>query len=85
MARVAYQPNSIYNLTSRFRFSENDFTFRRLEIEGRAGFDRWSMSMLYGNYEAQPQIGFLDRRQGILTHLVGQAQRQLGRAGRGTL
>ncbi len=67
VARLAYQPNSIYNVTSRFRFSENDFSIQRLEVEGRAGFDRFALSVLYGSYAAQPQIGFLDRRQGILT------------------
>ena len=43
-----------------------DFTLRRLEIEGRANFDRWGVSVLYGNYDAQPQLGFLNRREGIL-------------------
>ncbi len=67
VARIAYQPNKLYSLISRFRFDENDFTLHRLEIEGRANFDRWSVSVLYGNYDAQPQLGFLDRREGVLT------------------
>ena len=67
VARVAYQPNSVYSFTSRFRFDQQDFTLHRLEIEARANFDRWSLSFLYGNYDAQPQLGFLDRRQGFLT------------------
>ena len=66
VARVSYQPNSIYTFTSRFRFDQGDFTLRRLEIEGRANFSRWSMTMLYGNYDAQPDLGFLTRREGIL-------------------
>ncbi len=85
VARLAYQPNSIYNVTSRFRFSENDFSIQRLEVDGRAGFDRFALSVLYGDYAAQPLIGFLERRQGIAHHLVGQAHRQLGRDRRGTL
>jgi LPS-assembly protein len=67
VARVAYAPNSIYNVTSRFRFDESNFSVQRLEVEGRAAFDRWGLSVLYGSYAAQPQIGFLDRRQGVLT------------------
>jgi LPS-assembly protein len=67
VARLAYQPNSIYNVTSRFRFAETDFSVQRLEVEGRANFDRWSLSVLYGSYAAQQEIGFLDRRQGVLT------------------
>ena len=66
VARFAYQPNSIYTFTSRFRFDNNDFTVRRFELEGTARFDRWTGTLLYGDYAAQPEIGFLDRRQGIL-------------------
>src|SRR5258708_26760588 len=28
---------------------------------------RWNASVLYGDYAAQPQLGFLTRRDGILT------------------
>ena len=40
---------------------------QRAEFEARANFDRWSASLLYGNYAAQPDIGFLTRRDGLLT------------------
>ncbi|MBR0870226.1 LPS-assembly protein LptD, partial [Bradyrhizobium tropiciagri] len=29
--------------------------------------DRWSVSLMYGNYAAQPELGYLTRREGILT------------------
>jgi len=67
VARVAFQPNQIYSFTSRFRFDQSDFTLQRLEVEARATFDRWNASVLYGDYAAQPQLGFLTRRDGILT------------------
>jgi LPS-assembly protein len=66
VARVTYQPNRIYQFTSRFRFDEGDFTLKRLEVEGSANFDRWRLSVMYGDYAAQPQLGFLNERQGIL-------------------
>ena len=66
VARVSYQPNSIYTLTSRFRFNNDTFQVQRTELEGRANFDRWSGALLYGNYAAQPALGILDRQQGIL-------------------
>ena len=66
VARLQYQPNHIYQFTSRFRFDENDFTLKRLEVEGTANFDRWRFTTLYGDYAAQPELGFLTRRQGIL-------------------
>ena len=73
VARASYQPNSIYKFTSRFRFAEDHFTVRRMELETSANFDRWTAMLLYGDYAAQPEIGFLNRRQGIL----GQAQYKL--------
>ncbi|HET7806078.1 MAG TPA: LPS-assembly protein LptD [Pseudolabrys sp.] len=66
VARMSYQPNSTYMFTSRFRFNNDTFEVQRTELEGRVNFDRWSGALLYGNYAAQPALGFLDRRQGIL-------------------
>ena len=65
VARIAYQPDSVYSVISRFLLDEETFRIRRVEVEGRASFDRWQVSALYGNYDAQPEIGFLERRQGI--------------------
>ena len=66
VARLQFQPNRIYQFTSRFRFDENDFTLKRLELETTANFDRWRVTLLYGQYAAQPELGFLDRREGVL-------------------
>ena len=66
MARASYQPNSTYKFSSRFRFDNDTFAVKRLELETSANFDRWSVSLLYGDYAAQPEIGFLDRNQGLL-------------------
>jgi LPS-assembly protein len=66
VARLSYQPNSTYKFTSRFRFAESSFAVQRLELEGAANFGRWNTSLLYGQYAAQPDIGYLTERQGIL-------------------
>jgi len=66
VARASYQPNSTYKFTSRFRFDNDTFAVKRTELETSANFDRWSVSLLYGDYAAQPEIGFLNRRQGLL-------------------
>lgn len=66
VARVSYQPNSTLTFSSRFRFDKDDFTVRRTELETIANFDRWSVSVLYGDYDAQPAIGILSHQQGIL-------------------
>jgi LPS-assembly protein len=65
VARVAYQPNAIYKFTSRFRFDNDTMAVKRFELETTATFDRWQGTLLYGDYAAQPELGFLDRRQGI--------------------
>ena len=66
VARASYQPNSTFMFTSRFRMDENDFTLQRAELETAANFGRWNTSITYGNYAAQPALGFLNRREGVL-------------------
>ena len=66
VGRVTYQPNQIYSFTARGRFDEATFTPERLEVESRANFDRWTLQLLYGDYAAQPLLGFLTRREGML-------------------
>jgi LPS-assembly protein len=67
VGRVAFQPNGIYTFSTRFRFDHDTFSMQRLEVEAAANFDRWNASILYGDYAAQPLLGFLQRRDGILT------------------
>ena len=66
VARVAYQPDNIYTFISRFLLDEN--TFQRAPAS-RSRAARTSIAgsspALYGNYDAQPEIGFLERRQGV--------------------
>ena len=66
VARLQFQPNRTYTFTSRFRFDHDDMSLNRLEIEARANYDRWTASIMYGNYAAQPALGIPTRQQGIL-------------------
>ncbi len=66
VGRISYQPNRIYSLTSRVRLDEATMAVRRFELEGKANFDRFSIGLLYGSYDAQPELGYLTRREGIL-------------------
>jgi LPS-assembly protein len=66
VGRVTYQPNSVYSFSVRGRFDEATFNPERLEFESRANFDRWTLQVLYGDYAAQPLLGLLNRREGIL-------------------
>jgi LPS-assembly protein len=65
VARATYQPSSAFAFTSRFRLGQEDFTLQRAEFEATASFGRWTTTLLYGNYAAQPELGFLDRREGV--------------------
>jgi LPS-assembly protein len=66
VGRVSYSPNRTYTFTTRARFDEASLDVKRFEAEGRANFDRWSASLMYGDYAAQPDLGFLTRREGLL-------------------
>jgi len=63
---VNYSPNSIFTFSTRARFDDATLSVQRFEAEGRASFNRWSASVLYGDYAAQPDLGYLTRRRGIL-------------------
>jgi LPS-assembly protein len=66
VARINYSPNRTYTFSVRSRIDEATQNVNRFEAEGRAAFDRWSVSMIYGNYAAQPELGYLTRREGLL-------------------
>jgi LPS-assembly protein len=66
VASASYSPNRTYTFSVRSRMDQATMDVNRFEAEGRATFDRWSVSMLYGNYAAQPELGYLTRREGLL-------------------
>lgn len=76
MGRISYQPNSTLTFTSRARLDELTLDMRRLELETRANFDRWSVSLLYGNYDKQPDG--LTRREGVLGARERSSSRKTG-------
>jgi LPS-assembly protein len=67
VGRITYSPNQTYSFIARGRFDEATFTPEMLEFEARANFDRWTLQLMYGDYAAQPDIGFVNRREEILT------------------
>jgi len=66
VGRINYSPNRTYTFSVRTRVDEATLNVNRFEAEGRAAFDRWSVGMIYGNYAAQPELGYLTRREGLL-------------------
>jgi LPS-assembly protein len=66
VASVNYSPNSTYTFSTRARFDEETLSVQRFEAEGRVNFNRWSAGLTYGDYAAQPDLGYLARRRGVL-------------------
>ena len=65
VGRVAWQPNSTYMFEVRARFDEATFAVQRFEAEARVNFDRWGFHLIFGDYAAQPELGFLTQREGV--------------------
>jgi LPS-assembly protein len=68
VSSVSYSPNRTYTFSVRSRFDEQTWNVQRFEAEARANFDRWSVGLTYGNYAAQPELGYLTRREGLLAN-----------------
>ncbi|HVV42572.1 MAG TPA: LPS-assembly protein LptD [Nitrobacter sp.] len=66
VASIDYSPNSTYTFSTRARFDQATLDVQRFEAEARANFNRWSVNLMYGDYAAQPDLGYLTRRRGIL-------------------
>lgn len=65
VGRIYFQPVGNISYTARARFDQNNFDLRRLELETRATFDRLSLATIYARYDAQPEIGYVEKREGI--------------------
>ncbi len=65
VARAYFQPTGRFSFVTRFRFDKEDLSMRRFEIETRSTWDRLTLATIYARYEAQPDIGFLVRRNGV--------------------
>src|SRR4051794_14842978 len=46
VAKASYSPNRTYTFTTRARLDEATLDVQRFEAEGRASFDRWSVSLM---------------------------------------
>jgi LPS-assembly protein len=66
VAKASFSPNRTYTFSTRARIDEATLNINRFEAEARASFDRWSIGVMYGNYAAQPELGYLTRREGVL-------------------
>jgi LPS-assembly protein len=65
VSRVQFVPSSNYSLTMRGRFDPQGFQSRRFETEANATFGKVGTSLIYANYDAQPNAGIVTRREGV--------------------
>ncbi len=66
VGRVQFVPSSNYSFAARGRFDEESLALRRLEIQSSATFGRVSANVVYGRYDAQPDLGYFHRREGVM-------------------
>jgi LPS-assembly protein len=67
VARLSFRPDSVYTFSTRYRFDESTLALRRFEAETQVKVERWMLLVLYGHYAAQPALGFMDVRDGVMT------------------
>lgn len=68
ITRFGYSPTKNLELVARFRFDESNLSMQRFELQGRAELDRLAVGVTYGRYEAQPLLGYYDKREGVFTN-----------------
>jgi LPS-assembly protein len=69
VARMQVAPNRNLSFVTRGRFGQDDLALERLEVGATGNFDPWiplSTSLIYARYSAQPEIGYPNRREGVL-------------------
>jgi len=69
VSRVHIQPNSRYSFTARGRFDQETFALKRMELTSNMNFGAMQVGLTYGQYAAQPSLGYSVRRQGLAPSL----------------
>jgi LPS-assembly protein len=69
VGRLQVSPNKAMTFLTRARFDQEDFSVNRFEAGFTGSFAPlpFSGSVMYARYEAQPELGFDKRREGILS------------------
>jgi LPS-assembly protein len=65
VGRIYFQPTGNLSITTRARFDKDTLEMRRFEVETRTTWERLALGTIYGHYDPQPLIGFLDPRDSI--------------------
>ncbi len=65
VARFAYSPNKQVSFIARGRFDDASLKLQRLEVSASGTIGDLTSSILYARQEAQPDLGFVRRREGV--------------------
>jgi LPS-assembly protein len=65
VARFAFSPNKQTSLIARGRFDSESLKLQRLELSASATYGNLTTNILYARQEAQPDLGFVRRREGL--------------------
>ncbi len=60
--------SSNFSITSKQQFDSSTFALARLDVIANAAFGGFTTSVDYGRYAAQPLLGWLYKREGLLTN-----------------
>jgi len=69
VTRLQFSPNSRMSFVTRGRFDQDDLSMRRFEAIASADLNPWlpmTTSVTYARYLAQPELGYPNRREGVL-------------------
>ncbi len=65
VARFAFSPSQTLNFVARGRFDEATLKVQRLELSASSTVGRLTSTILYARQEAQPDLGYVRRREGL--------------------
>jgi LPS-assembly protein len=65
VGRFAFSPNKQVSFIARGRFDSESLKLQRLEVSTSATFGDVTSTILYARQEAQPDLGFVRRREGL--------------------
>jgi LPS-assembly protein len=65
VARVSYVPNSNYSFITKAQFDQATWALTRLDVSAHAKYGPLDFSGQFADYEQQPMIGYIYRREGL--------------------
>ncbi|NDA47127.1 MAG: LPS-assembly protein LptD [Alphaproteobacteria bacterium] len=65
ITRAAFAPNMDFNFVTKARFDPSNYALRRLDFMSTARFGFYELGLQYARYQAQPLLGYDQRREGL--------------------